>query len=63
MKWIEITKDNVDELYKTPSNRIVVAHNTCGRIDYLISYNWHPTLNDMAKRGGYYYIALPELIV
>lgn len=61
MQWKEITQDNVEELYKIPSERLVVAHETFGWICYKQSFQWHPSLNTMAKYGGYYYIELPEL--
>ena len=61
MQWTEITQDNVDELYATSPERIVIyniewyQHNTYMLRDVL------PTLWTMAKIGGYYYIELPEL--
>ena len=61
MQWTEITQDNVEELYTIPSERIVVAHEAFGFICYKMSYKWLPSLNTMAKHGGYYYIELPEL--
>lgn len=60
MQWTEITQDNVDELYATSPERIVIyniewyQHNTYMLRDVL------PTLGTMARIGGYYYIVLPE---
>ena len=60
MQWTEITQDNVDELYATSHERIVIyniewyQHNNSMLRDVL------PTLGTMAKIGGYYYIVLPE---
>ena len=62
MQWTEITQDNVDELYATSPERIVIyniewhQHNT-----YMLRDDVLPTLRNMAKIGGYYYIELPEL--
>lgn len=61
MQWTEITQENVEELHNIPEWRLVVVTKTPLGIDCRLYYRWLPALNYMAKRGGYYYIELPEL--
>lgn len=58
MQWTEITDDNMDAVYNMDTDRLVIAHDFIGMRMYR---DCAPTISTMAKRGGYYYIELPEL--
>ena len=57
--WIEITPDNVEELYES-KERVCVAFVCNGEVSYMCG-QFGLTLSTMAKYGGYYYYVLPEL--
>ena len=57
--WIEITPDNVEELYES-KERVCVAFVCNGEVSYMCG-QFGITLSTMAKYGGYYYYVLPEL--
>jgi hypothetical protein len=59
--WTEITPDNVEELYNIPEELLIVAFKLGDTIYYQMAKNMSPTLNTLAKAGGYYYYVLPEL--
>ena len=61
MQWAEITDENMDAVYNMDTNRLVIASKFLGVVIYKMNYDWAPTISTMAKRGGYYYIELPEL--
>lgn len=71
MEWTEITRNNVDEVYKyfDDGYPIIIAHiernfdETLGIIEETITYQMNHSLsfNGMAKYGEYYYIILPKL--
>ena len=61
MRWTEITQDNVDDLYATSPERIVIHNIEWYRHNVYMLRDVLPTLGTMAKTGGYYYIVLPEL--
>ena len=61
MQWTEITDENMDALYNMDTNRLVIAKNFFGMVMCKMNCDWAPTISAMAKRGGYYYIELPEL--
>lgn len=63
MNWTEITQDNVEDVYNINKDRMVLARECFGRIQYRMMHDWSPTISTMAKTGGYYYIELPELKV
>ena len=57
--WIEITPDNVEELYES-KERVCVAFVCNGEVSYMCG-QFGLTLSTMAKYGGYYYYVIPEL--
>jgi hypothetical protein len=59
--WTEITPDNVEELYNIPEDLLIVAFKLGDTIYYQRNKDMRPTLNTLAKTGGYYYYVLPEL--
>lgn len=59
--WTEITPDNVEELYNIPEDLLIVAFKLGDIIYYQRAKAMSPTLNTLAKIGGYYYYVLPEL--
>ena len=59
--WTEITPDNVEELYDIPEDLLIVAFKLGDTIYYQRNKDMSPTLNTLAKTGGYYYYVLPEL--
>ena len=59
--WTEINPDNVEELYNIPEDLLIVAFKLGDIIYYKRNKDMRPTLNDIAKAGGYYYYVLPEL--
>ena len=59
--WTEITPDNVEELYDLPENRLIIAFELCNTIYYQKKTYFRPSLESIAKTGGYYYYVLPEL--
>lgn len=59
--WTEISPDNVDELYNIPEDLLIVAFKLGDTIYYQRNKDMRPTLNTLAKNGGYYYFVLPEL--
>lgn len=59
--WTEITPDNVEELYNIPEDLLIVAFKLGDTIYYQRNKDMRPTLNNLAKTGGYYYYVLPEL--
>jgi hypothetical protein len=61
MQWTEITEDNMDEVYNKDGNRLVIACKFLDDTMYRMNADMSPTISTMAKRGGYYYIELPEL--
>ena len=62
-KWTEITPDNVDELYNIPEDLLIIAFKLGDTIYYQRNKDMRPTLNTLAKTGGYYYFVLPELMI
>ena len=63
MNWIEITIDNADEVYDVPVNRLVIGYIQGGMTVARMCQDMTPTINTMAKYGGYYYYVLPEIVV
>ena len=64
MGWIEITQDNVNELYELRDKGIpfMISYIDCdGNISYSDVKSMYLSLNTMAKYGGYYYFVLPHL--
>lgn len=59
--WTEITPDNVEELYNIPEDLLIVAFKLGDIIYYQRNKDIRPSLNTLAKTGGYYYFVLPEL--
>lgn len=55
MNWAEITQDNVDELYLNYQRLMIYKDGIYIRAGELI-----PSLNTIAKRGGYYAYIVPE---
>ena len=53
--WIEITPDNVDMI--DDGSIVIVTDGTY----YNKASEWHLSIGTMAKHGGYYYYAIPEL--
>lgn len=53
--WEEITIDNVDKLYEYADRLMICCGGKYGSIN-----RWTPTLNTMAKIGGYYAYIVPE---
>lgn len=59
MGWTEITLENEEQLYKAaedPSLEIIIEQDGY----YSLLRDISPTIHTMAKRGGYYYIALKK---
>jgi hypothetical protein len=59
--WTEITPDNVDEVRKTDVGRLMIAVTTHGEPYYMEFREMFRGLDEMARKGGYYYYVLPEL--
>ena len=62
MNWIKITIDNVDEVYDIPVNRLVIGYIQGGMTIARMYQDMSPSINTMAKFGGYYYYYLPEIV-
>ena len=60
--WIEITIDNVDEVYDVPVNRLVIGYIQGGMTVARMYQDMSPSINTMAKLGGYYFYVLPEIV-
>lgn len=59
--WTLITKDNEEEVYDTPPERLVIANIINGLVFYSFYNDMSMSIVTMAKFGGYYYYVLPEL--
>lgn len=59
--WTEITPDNVEELNNLPENRLIISFKLGSFIYYQKKAYFRPSLESIAKKGGYYYYVLPEL--
>ena len=59
--WIEITPDNVDEVYNINIDLLMIAFKLGDTYYYTRKKDMSPTLNTLAKSGGYYCYVLPEL--
>lgn len=59
--WTLITKDNEEEVYNIPSERLVFANYINGTPFYTSFDYMTLTISTMAQFGGYYYYVLPEL--
>ena len=59
--WIEITPDNLEDVFKLPTDRLMIAV-IRGRKSFYVKYSeMLCLLSEMANLGGYYYYVLPEL--
>ena len=58
--WTEITPDNVDDIYNLAESRFVDVLDSRTMVVKGVN-DWWCTLSTMSKRGGYYYLVLPEL--
>lgn len=71
IKWTEITKNNVEDIYRLSDNGYPIIIGTKHReyndnfdiMEEIITYQMNNSLsfNTMAKFGGYYCIVLPKL--
>ena len=64
MEWIEITKENCDEVYELDSQDYPIMIARKWNDHYITYHNLHncsASIGTMAKHGGYYYIVLPKL--
>ena len=59
--WQLITKDNADEVAKTPPERLIIAIIHKGKPEYMEYREMFYKPHDLAELGGYYYYVLPEL--